>query len=461
MPFGVVAAVASAVTEVATAVGIGAATAGTIGAIAAPALVGAGVGALGSAITGGDPLKGAELGGLAGLGGGVGGVLGGAGDLGGLTAAEGGALGGAVGGLAGGAATGAKGTGLLLDTAGGAFGGYAANGGFSGSVPTTGGVGGGGTSAAATALPAGGAADAAGATDLTATGGIPASPAITSQALGLPDASAAAASPAAVSSQLGVPAGDAASSFSSGAITSNPSAPAVTGSGGGFGGGFQTATPDPGQIAASPPALGGPAANPYSTGAGVAGGSASAAPATTLGSFLKNPSLGGAGKLIESNPAAVVGALGLADTALKSQTVPQQGNLSGIAGNLNSESQQMLSYLQSGKLPPGAQQAVDAAMQANEAAIRQQYSAQGLSGSTMETQALEAARTEATTQALNLATQLTQQGVSEAQISAELYNNLAGLQTAQNADMSKAIADFAASLAGGSGTTKYSLTPIT
>lgn len=49
-----------------TSMGVSAATAGTIASIAAPALVGSGVGALGSAITGGDPGKGALWGGLSG-----------------------------------------------------------------------------------------------------------------------------------------------------------------------------------------------------------------------------------------------------------------------------------------------------------------------------------------------------------------------------------------------------------
>lgn len=72
----ITAGIGGAVAAGAGALGVGAATAGTIGAIAGPAIFGAGVGALGSAVTGGNPLTGALTGGVTGgLIGGVGGPL--------------------------------------------------------------------------------------------------------------------------------------------------------------------------------------------------------------------------------------------------------------------------------------------------------------------------------------------------------------------------------------------------
>lgn len=123
---GISASIGGAVAAGATAIGVGAATAASIGAIAGPALLGAGIGAIGSAITGGNPLIGAALGGLTG-------GLGGAG----AGAAVGGALGiGASGGTALlGAGVGALGAGLtggnpLLGAVTGGVGGYLSGGGL-------------------------------------------------------------------------------------------------------------------------------------------------------------------------------------------------------------------------------------------------------------------------------------------------------------------------------------------
>lgn len=76
----ITAGIGGAVTTGAIAVGVGVETAAAIGAIAGPALFGAGIGAVGSAITGGNPLVGALTGGLTGgLGAvGAGSALGGA-----------------------------------------------------------------------------------------------------------------------------------------------------------------------------------------------------------------------------------------------------------------------------------------------------------------------------------------------------------------------------------------------
>ena len=102
MPFGVAAAIGTAVASTAAAVGI---TVGTTAALAiGTGIVGAGIGAIGSAITGGDPLTGALTGGLSGgLAAGFGPAISSAtglsaGAAGGLAGAAGGALGSAIGG---------------------------------------------------------------------------------------------------------------------------------------------------------------------------------------------------------------------------------------------------------------------------------------------------------------------------------------------------------------------------
>lgn len=114
---------ATSITAGAVALGVGEATAGIVASIAAPALVGAGVGAAGSLITGGNPLTGALTGGL------TGGLLGGLGGASGaLTSAFGGsqvASGGVLGALGGAAGYGLTGQdplkGALFGGAGGAL----------------------------------------------------------------------------------------------------------------------------------------------------------------------------------------------------------------------------------------------------------------------------------------------------------------------------------------------------
>lgn len=120
--------IGGAVASGAIALGIGAETAAAIGAVAGPALFGAGVGAAGSAITGGNPLVGALTGGLTGgLGAaGVGEALGGA--LGVGTGAGNALVGAGVGALG----AGLSGGNPLLGAAVGGIGGYLSNPGTTG-----------------------------------------------------------------------------------------------------------------------------------------------------------------------------------------------------------------------------------------------------------------------------------------------------------------------------------------
>lgn len=111
-----------AVTATLVAVGVGAETA----AIAAPFVLGAAVGAVGSAVTGGNPLLGALGGGITGGFGELGGL---AGDAIGIGSDAGGAIGGALGGVAGAGITGGNPLiGALTGGAGGLFGQMSQNG---------------------------------------------------------------------------------------------------------------------------------------------------------------------------------------------------------------------------------------------------------------------------------------------------------------------------------------------
>ena len=177
-------------------------------------------------------------------------------------------------------------------------------------------------------------------------------------------------------------------------------------------------------------------------------GTASTAAAGKAGSGSIGGILGDLG-LTKSNilPAVIDGAGVLKD--LNQGSIPGQSQLTQEAQQLSQQGQQLQSYLQTGTLPAGLQSSVDSATQAAEAATRSQYAAMGLSGSSMETGAINQIHQNASAQAGSLALSLLQQGVNETQISSQIYQNLIALNSQQNSDTSSAIASLAAELAGG------------
>ena len=350
-----VAELGGAIASGAGALGIGEATAGVIGDIAAPALLGAGLGAGEQALTGGDIGKGALFGGL---------------------------TGGAAGGL--GAALG----------------------------PVTGGATAGGASAASVA-PA---------------GGLPA---------GTLSADLTSAAPVSLPSdaQLGA-------SLSAGATTPDVAtlagqlpgvgaAPGTTGisnlvdqvgnllPGGGGSGAAGGATPGAGAAGT----------------AGTSGGAGGASSPWSLNKLLTPGNLIGLGGV-----AMNLGHTG--NTPLENQ-LQSQAQSAGALGGLETQ------FLTTGKLPPGVQSIVDAQTQAGEAQVRSQFASLGLSGSTMEAQAIASVKQSAALTTVREAQQLLNSGVAEANLSGNLYNMLIQQQTAQNKDLTDALAGFAAAASGG------------
>src|SRR5882762_10061016 len=102
--FGITESIALLISSFAIEAGVGATTAGILGSVGSGALVGAGVGAAGSAIQGKDPLKGAEFGAIS--GGVTAGISPLVSDVTGFGSTASGAISGALGGVAGGLATG-------------------------------------------------------------------------------------------------------------------------------------------------------------------------------------------------------------------------------------------------------------------------------------------------------------------------------------------------------------------
>lgn len=184
---------------------------------------------------------------------------------------------------------------------------------------------------------------------------------------------------------------------------------------------------------------------------GAVQGQGNPAPPPSSGSILDFLGLGtGNGQLDKSLFSGAIGGAGLATNLLMgSPSSSAEKSLKNIAGAQSAQGQQLENYLASGTLPPGAQQWVNQQTQANQAAIRSQYAASGLSGSSMEQAALAKANENATTQMFQIASSLLDAGINETNASGTLYNYLMQQQNADAKDVSSAIQNFVASLAGG------------
>lgn len=194
---------------------------------------------------------------------------------------------------------------------------------------------------------------------------------------------------------------------------------------------------------------------PGSTTAPVAsGGAAAGSGGNSILNAIKNPSLDTLGTAIGSNAGPLLGGAVLGAESLRSQKLPNQDQLQGSAQNLGTQGQALIDALTTGNLPAGAQQALDQAAADQKAHIRSQYAGMGLSGSTMEQQALAQVDQNAATQKFQQIQQLVQTGLSETQLSNQLYQQLSNAQIQGDAALSSALANFAASLGGGGSTVK-------
>ena len=123
---------------------------------------------------------------------------------------------------------------------------------------------------------------------------------------------------------------------------------------------------------------------------------------------------GGIGQWLKQNPemlSKIIGGIPLAAGMFhQDSSAGTQKQLAQLAGQERNQSQALMAPLQTGILPPGAQQSVDAAKQAERGQIASTYARLGLSGSTMEGQALAAANRNAAAQSFGFANQLNAQG---------------------------------------------------
>jgi hypothetical protein len=160
------------------------------------------------------------------------------------------------------------------------------------------------------------------------------------------------------------------------------------------------------------------------------------------GSWLSSPT----GKLAGVG----VAGLGLAKNLLSSNTIPGESNIQSLASSSQTQGALLQQYLQNGTLPPAVQTSVNAATQDGITAIKAKYAQMGVApNSQAEVQDIARLQQNAVIQGATLADQLLQQGISESQLSGQLYNDLVTTNTAQNNQTNSAIGNLASALAGG------------
>lgn len=158
-------------------------------------------------------------------------------------------------------------------------------------------------------------------------------------------------------------------------------------------------------------------------------------------------------QLTNMSPKTALSALGLGYSALKGNQPPTgQTQLSGLATPLSAQGQTMMQQGISGQLSPGGQAALDQASQAAKAQVRSAYSRMGLSGSTMEAQAMQGVDSAIASQGYGMMLQLMSQGLDAERAASTMLNNIMASSTGQSNALTGAIGRFAGGASGATGT---------
>ena len=159
--------------------------------------------------------------------------------------------------------------------------------------------------------------------------------------------------------------------------------------------------------------------------------------------------LGDIGSAVRSNPGLLLSALGLGVNAARgNQPIAGQTQLSQEANALLAQGTANSNALTTGTLPAGSQAIVNQAAQASKARIRSQYAQMGLSGSTMEAQAMSQVDQQTSAQAFQILQSLSAQGLSEQQLAIQLQEKLLGVNASQQNALSQSIGNIAGALGG-------------
>jgi hypothetical protein len=221
---------------------------------------------------------------------------------------------------------------------------------------------------------------------------------------------------------------------------------------------------------AAPSTMGGGSGGGDVSGGGMGGGSGGGAPggSNSVMNAIRNPGVDSILNAVGGNlgPLASLGILGF-EAANKpggiggsgqqlpagAQPGPTGTALVQEAGTLQTAGQALSQPLATGVLPPGAQASIDQVTQQQEAQIRQQFAAMGLTGSSMEASAIAQAQQAAQARGFALAQDMAKQGLADMGLSSNIFSELLTTGLQQDQGFQDALLKFAESMAGGGGTT--------
>lgn len=171
--------------------------------------------------------------------------------------------------------------------------------------------------------------------------------------------------------------------------------------------------------------------------------------------------LGGFSTFMQQNPALAAG-VGIGASVLpmalnRGTNLPYQGPMQGIAGQAASQYGAMGAYagqlqqpIVTGKLPPGAQAAVDTAKQKADAAVKSRYANLGLTGSTMEADQLALNEENVAAEQFKIEQQMAelglragQQALDDLKLQDSIYKDLMTAQMQSDKQLSDSIGAFA------------------
>ena len=219
-----------------------------------------------------------------------------------------------------------------------------------------------------------------------------------------------------------------------------------------------TGTPDLTTLATTPAAV-----DPSVADIGVGVPGATSAPAAAAGGggggwfSSLNSTLG---PIVNSPVAKTLGLLGsvagVGSSLLKANEanpIPGESNISNLAGSLAAQGTTLSNYLNTGTLPTGVQAGLNQATQSAIAATKGQYASMGLSGSTMEQQAINEIQQNAITQTGSIEQGLLSTGANLSGMAGQLYNSLVSTNTALNTQTMQALGNLASALGSSTGRT--------
>jgi hypothetical protein len=198
-------------------------------------------------------------------------------------------------------------------------------------------------------------------------------------------------------------------------------------------------------------------------GSGITAGATAPKPNSISQLFGSGPdqglTFGNVGNALGANAGLLVSGAGLANDISTALSGPPKGTnqLTQEAQQLQAQAATNEGYLSSGTLPPGVQAGINQATQSAIAAVKSRYASEGMSGSSAEQQDIQSIQTNAAVNGSNIAMQLLNSGVSEAGLSANIYQGLIQNTMASDQAFSSAFTGLALAAGGGGGGATFKL----